>query len=281
MAPGDPDAPFLIAMAGVILLLSILLVAQWYRSRRTRRAVAAVETALGALTHAARVPLHEIPGRLTAIMEDVALLLARLEEKPPAPVPVARPPERVLLDAALEAVAAAAATSRSLSADALAAHFDMVDQLDAAAKALTAVRDGDDPAAALANALRTGQLNHLLTMGLVLQAYFRDDSLYAPLRTHYAAAGAVVEALLASSGIVVDLPAPGFVPRSRRESQADFADRRRLRDIKPIRDQVRALARKLEDGDLLIVDCPAPGWRDADVRHPPTLIAYNRADWTS
>jgi hypothetical protein len=272
-----------LATTATTAVLFVMLILQWRGMARDRREKRAVQHAIADLMSSDEVLFSEIPARLIAVKADVELLLDRLDEPHETATAVHRP-EQTLIMAAIAAVAAAseAATAISPSSeDGIVAHFDIINQLAATSEALMVARHGDDTAGTLANALRTGQLNHLLTMAPLLHAYFRDDRLYAPLRVNYGAASAVIDCLLAGSGIVTDIISPLSVVSLARAGQAGSPDKRHLGEIRAIRELVRSRARKLEDGELLIVDCLAPGWRQGSIEQPPTLIAYNRAEWTS
>jgi hypothetical protein len=279
-------SPMIVIAVAMTLFAALLALIAWQRRRlsQARQAVRRVEAAFGEFANAGPVKSSEIPAKLAEIRADVELLLSRLDARPPEPHMPAPTPQRILIDAALAAIEAAveAANAASPSSAALVDHFDLTQHLPAAAASLTAIRDGADPAAAAVNALRTGQLNHLLTMALLLQVYFRDDVAAAALRVNYVAAAAAVDALLHRTGAITHLPAPlSVLSRAQRERDVGFVDRRRIGLITIIRDQAKRVARKLDDSELLIVDCLAPGWRYGGTEQPPTLVGYNPADWMS
>jgi hypothetical protein len=279
--PGTGLVCWFLAALGVLLFG--LLVWQYRAMSPVRRTNRAIEQVMGELT-GETVRIEDVPARLARVRADTEMLLSSLDATEGRVAAHRDGPRHVLIDAAITLAEAASAAARAIPASpelGAVAGYNIAQEVDAAIQALKTASQNDTPATGLTNALRTGQLNHLLTVAPLLDAYFRDDPLYGPLRAYYRAAAGIIAGLLSEAGVVFDMPPLlALVPRASREAECRFADIRRLSKIKSVRDQVRSQARRLEEGELLIVDCMAPGWRFEDRRQPPTLVAYHRPDWT-
>lgn len=288
----DGGTGWLLGMAAAAIVAAIvaagslgLLIRERHGNAAMRQQARAVERIMSILTDEP-VCLADVPAHLEKVQANAEALLARLDAPVvAAPLPVAAAPgpgrAPLLIDASIAAVQAASAEAVAIPAASEpgpVAQFNIAAELDTAAQALRTARDSGNFEGALVNALRTGLLNHLLTMAALLDTYFRDDPQYRGLRASYRAAAGIVACLLTRAGVVLDeQPLLSFVPRGRLE--VSMNDIRLLRKIRPVRDQVRVQARRQEEGELLIIDCMAPGWRIGKMEQAPNLIAYNRSEW--
>jgi hypothetical protein len=269
-------------LAAVAVLLPGLLAWQHRTISPLRRASRAIEQVMGELT-GETIRIEDVPARLARVRADTEALLSKLDAMDKPAAGDRDGPRHVLIEAAIDLAEAAGKAARAIPDS---PEFGAVTgaavalEIDAAIAALRTASHSGNPEKALTNALRTGQLNHLLTVAPLLDAYFRDDPLFDALRPYYRAAAGIVAGVLSEAGVILDMPPLlALVPRASREAECRFSDIRHLSTIQSVRDQVRSQARRLGEGELLIVDCMAPGWRFEGRRQPPTLVAYHRPDW--
>lgn len=277
------------AIAASMVLLGWL-ITEAIEAARLRESIEEVEDSVAQLLERPHVSLADLPAILRRVNEDVAAVLADVGDSAAgagsaAAKPGAAPSEEDPLTAAIALLSAMVqrikTTSGSSPIHKLDVELRLSTELQATVVALKGMGASRDASRTLADLLRAGQLNHVLTVAPLLAVYYADDDAVATLRAAYQAAAAMIELVLADGRVaVVVVPPLSTVVRGASRS-IGFEDQRGLRRIPEIREKVARAARETPDGDQLIVDCLAPGWRTGAERQRPQIVGYSRADWIS
>jgi hypothetical protein len=273
------------AAAGV---LSALLIAEKKRGNVLRETIRSVQNEVREVTGWELSELEQIPGQLSQLRRDVETVLARVDASETNAPDKAQP--RALQAGAQGAVAAAAVFAESLLelvaraqtgslVNRLDGELNLAANLQATLQALRQAAVKDDAARALADMLRAGELNHVMTTSPLLQAYFGDDDTAIGLRASYQACAALIELALAHAKMIVILVPP--LTTVAHGQPVGFDDQRGLRQIKEVHDRVMREARSVHDGDHLVVDCLTPGWRIGTQLKQPRIVAFDRGAWTT
>jgi len=262
------------------------LITETIEAWKMRQSIEVVEDNVASILGRSRVSLAELPDILRGVNEDVAAVLADVGENAAAGAPAkpgAPPGEQDPLSAAIALLSVTVQRIKQAPASSpihkLELELRLSHELQATLVALKGISAQPEASRTLADLLRAGQLNHVLTMAPLLGVYFAEEDAVATLRTAYQAAAALIELALADGRIaVVVVPPLSTVVRGASRG-IGFEDQRGLRRIPGIRDKVVRAARETPDGDQLIVDCLAPGWRAGTERQRPQIVGFSRADW--
>ncbi|TMI99525.1 MAG: hypothetical protein E6G97_21635 [Alphaproteobacteria bacterium] len=282
-----PTIGAFVAAAGA-LVLAAMFVPKWRRAAKLERDIAATEEQVAEIMGWPAVTLDRLPAELARLKRDVETVLGAFENGEQAHVE--RPGRIELPPAARGAVAAAVAfaevTQRMIAGarrgslvQRLDASLQLASDIEATIAALQKANVESDAAVTLANILRAGELNHVMTMGPLLTAYFGNEDDAIALRAAYQTCGALIELALAEVPVIVLLLQP--LSTAARGTHVEYEDQRGLRQIQEVRDVVAREARKLHEDEYLIVDCLAPGWHMAGELRRPQIVAYARAGWTA
>jgi hypothetical protein len=134
----------------------------------------------------------------------------------------------------------------------------------------------------LLTGLEHGEIDHALSTSNVLNTYFADHQDFRRVRIAYSSVEALLVSLLDSYGVQIVQPVILSVVSAAEISNVQAGDRRNLKKIPAIRNTAARIARNLESGEFLIVDCQAPGWISSGPvgRKPPHIAIFETSSWT-
>lgn len=130
------------------------------------------------------------------------------------------------------------------------------------------------------NEFRAGTFNHVFSASTLFSTYFEGDLRFIQLAANYRLACASLIAALAARGIAVRMARPLTAVQSG-TLRVDAIDRRNLRRIEEIKLMANRAADKLAQGEVLVVDCPVPGWVSETDSRSPEAVIWDRASWLS
>lgn len=285
----ESNSPLLMAgwalIALIVLLLGILM-AEKRRAARLRRLVEYVESRVAEIMGRDTAPLAALPDEILRVKEDVETLLAELASHDGVAAALDKrglaAGEQDSLHSAIALIGVTIERVKKAPAGSSIHRLEVALRLSAELQttmlALRSVWAQPEAPDALGDMLRSGQLNHILTMAPLLSVYFAEDDGVALVRTAYQAAAALIEVVLAEARTAVEVVVP-LTAMARNAARVEFVDQRGLSRIPAVREQVIRAAREVSDGNQLIVDCLAPGWRVGAERQRPQIVGFSRAEW--
>ena len=197
-----------------------------------------------------------------------------------------RSPDQIRLQAAMtcidDAMQALAPAPTDPDFSILDQTFELRAALEDTRQHLAALPTGDGFVPALLDALERGRFDHVLTMPSFLDTYFLDRPRWAALHLAYSSTERLLTGLLQSNGVqLVRRPLLSIVSAAEARG-ADVGDRRNVKKIPAVRQTAARVARDLDPGELLVVDCHAPGWQSSHKigSKLPGFALFEPSTWT-
>jgi hypothetical protein len=131
-------------------------------------------------------------------------------------------------------------------------------------------------------ALDHGKLDHGLTTASLLDTYFADRVAFRHIRVAYRSLESLLISLLHGQDVYIQQPSLLSIISTADVPNLQAADQRNVRNIPLIRQTAARVARGLEPNEVLIVDCPAPGWSSTRPigRRQPRIAIFESSSWT-
>jgi hypothetical protein len=297
---GRPQSKFIRTwLSGIVIaILAALVVASigfafLIRRRfvQQRDSVREVEQAVSNILGRSRLELEQIPDVMQRITWQAGALLSRVDEletEAKKPVHSANGNDFLasLFTTTIAIVEEVVGILRDhpSSSDTLLAELNLCLQLDTALnEAITTLGQAaasSSRSPEFVRQLERGELDELLTIGPLLNAYFPANAELGIVPAALAAVNRLVCFILATCEVtiriqrplsIVDVGTPGIEP----------FDRREVRRVEPIRERAAREARTLAEGKLLVVDCTRPGWSaPGKTSREPRSTIFDPASWT-